>query len=97
MSGPMFLGNLAGTGEHDFYLGDDTVGVRRVDGEAALYDPVSGQLKLSELAGVTVAGHPFKIDSGGSLTVPTDRQFDHIGRFKVDGRLVLNGRFTLGR
>lgn len=46
---PLVIGNLVGTGESEFALGEDGHGVRKADGEIALFDPISGQKKLSEL------------------------------------------------
>lgn len=59
-------------------------------------DVVPGIKTLADLLAAAIAGHPFKVDSGETLTITEDRQFDHLGRFPVDGRLVINGRFVLG-
>lgn len=46
---PLTIGNLVGTGQDDFALSQEGQGIRKVDGEIALYDAVSGVKKLSEL------------------------------------------------
>ncbi len=45
---------------------------------------------------LSFVGHVFAIDTGKTLTIPTDIQFDHLGSFNVNGRKVINGRFVLG-
>ena len=46
----MKQGNLEGTLKDQFALGkEEEHGVRIVDGEVALFDPISGQKKMSEL------------------------------------------------
>lgn len=60
-------------------------------------DKVIGSVKtLTELAAASAVGHPWQVTSGNTLTIDAGRQFDHIGRFKIDGRVALNGRFALG-
>lgn len=46
---PLVIGNLVGTGETEFALEQSGCGLRKVDGEIALFDAVTGQKKLSEL------------------------------------------------
>jgi hypothetical protein len=45
-------GNLDGTRRSEFTVGPDEIqGVRKVGNEIALFDPVTGQKKLSEMGG----------------------------------------------
>lgn len=91
--------DLAGTSEDDFSVGKEQEhGVRIAgSGEVALYDPINGEQVMSAfLGGAGAIGHIYEIPSSTSLTIPAGRQFDHLGRFTIDGRAVVNGRFTLG-
>lgn len=45
---------------------------------------------------IVTIGQIFSIANGESLTIPAGRQFDHLGRFIINGRKIINGRFTLG-
>jgi len=45
-------GNLDGTRRSEFTVGPDEIqGVRKVGDEIALFDPITGQKKLSEMGG----------------------------------------------
>ncbi len=62
-------------------------------------DKVVGSTKtLTDLlaGGGGVEGHIFEIPNGSTLTINAGRQFDHLGRFGVGGRKVIDGRFVLG-
>lgn len=70
---------------------------RDASGNMTFTDIVTGTTyTLSQLAAASIPGHPFKVDSGESLTIPQNFQFDHLGRFPIDGRKIINGRFVLG-
>lgn len=47
------------------------------------------------LSGPSHEGHQFAIAAATNLEIGEDRQFDHVGRFKVDGELIIDGRFAL--
>ena len=94
-----FWDKLVGTVESWFGLGgEETVAVGRdVSGNLVFKDEVVvGTKTLTELSSGGDEGHPFCVDSGNTLTVNQGRQFDHLGRFCVDGRKVIDGRFVLG-
>lgn len=70
--------------------------------EGVEFDPsTSAAVPVSENvqdAIVEVAsGHIFAIPINETLTIPVNKQFDHLGRFRVDGRKVIHGRFVHGR
>jgi len=48
---PLTIGDLVGTSEGSFSLGKDGHGIKKVDGETALFDPLDGEAKLTEMLG----------------------------------------------
>lgn len=56
----------------------------------------TNRIRLPQGGGGAQIGHIFAIPLNQTLEIPVDRQFDHLGRFCVNGRKVINGRFVLG-
>lgn len=87
----------AGIYLQDETVRDEQVGLFRHDGKLMAKDTENPTgANLTQMLEAASVGHPFKVDSGESLVVPQNRQFDHLGRFLTEGRLVIDGRFTLG-
>lgn len=71
---------------------DENVGWEREGEDLKFFDQHVASTTLTAFLGC----HPFEVASGKVLKIPQNLQFDHLGRFTVGGRLVIDGRFVLG-
>ena len=87
--------DLDGTSEDSFELGVNGLhGIKKtISNEVALYDPVNGEVALSQIMAV---GHVHTVPAGVTIVVQEGWQFQHLGRFEIKGRMDVRGRLVIG-
>ena len=70
--------------------GDAKMWLKTGDGNTAWSDISEGG------SGNDTQDHQYKVTAGNTITIDAGRQFDHNGRFQVDGRKIIDGRFVFG-